>query len=112
MFEKDAEKILNKHCNCEFISECIEGIRIRCFDYEEKKKILLEGIKCGFNKANEWHYTKDKLPELGKRVLLKLDCEEKYEVGYLNAGYTKPLWCTTEGEEICVKVIKWKDIKG
>ena len=56
MFEKDAEEILNKHCNCEFLSECIDGIRIRCFDYKENKKLLLEGIEFGYNKANEWHY--------------------------------------------------------
>lgn len=55
MFEKEAEEILNKHCNCEFISECIEGIRIRCSDFEEKKKLLLEGIDFGYSKANEWH---------------------------------------------------------
>lgn len=55
MFEKEAEEILNKHCNCEFVSECIDGIRIRCSDFEEKKKILLEGIEFGYKKANEWH---------------------------------------------------------
>ena len=57
--EKKAEEILNKHCNCEFTSECIEEVRIRCSDFEEKKKLLLEGIEFGYNKANEWHYVKD-----------------------------------------------------
>lgn len=56
MFEKDAEEILNKHCNCEFISECIDGTRTRCSDFEEKKNLLLEGIEFGYNKSNEWHY--------------------------------------------------------
>lgn len=59
MFEKEAEEILNKHCNCEFIFECIDGTRIRCSDFEDKKKLLLEGIEFGYNKANEWHYIKD-----------------------------------------------------
>ena len=59
MFETEVEEILNKHCNCAFVSECIDGTRIRCSDFEEKKKLLLEGIEFGYNKANEWHYVKN-----------------------------------------------------
>lgn len=55
MFEKEAEEILNEHCDCELLSECLEGIRTRCSDFEEQKKLLLEGIKFGYNKAmKEW----------------------------------------------------------
>ena len=59
MFEKDAEEILNNHCDCELLPECIAGIRCRCSDFEETKKLLIEGIEFGYNKANEWHYMKD-----------------------------------------------------
>lgn len=59
MFEKDADIILSAHCDCELITECLQGIRTRCSDYEEMKKLLLEGIEFGYNKANEWHYVKD-----------------------------------------------------
>ena len=59
MFGKEAEEIANNHCDCEMLSECLAGIRTRCTDFEEKKKLLLEGIEFGYNKANEWHYVKD-----------------------------------------------------
>ena len=55
MFEKDADIILSAHCDCELLTECLQGIRNRCSDYEEKKKLLLEGIEFGYQKANEWH---------------------------------------------------------
>lgn len=70
MFEKDAEEILDKHCDCELHSECLEGIRIRCSDFEEKKKLLIEGIEFGYNKANKWHYVKDgDLPEVDNKIV-------------------------------------------
>ena len=71
MFEKEAEEIMNKHCDCEMLSECIAGIRTRCTDFEESKKLLLEGIEFGYNKANEWHYVKDgDLPTDDKDMLM------------------------------------------
>jgi len=70
MFEKEAEEILSKHCDCELLSECMEGIRIRCSDFEEKKKLLLEGIEFAYNKANEWHYVENgDLPRKSMPVL-------------------------------------------
>lgn len=59
MFEKEAEEILNNHCDCELLSECMMGIRCRCSDFEEEKKLLLEGIELGYSKANEWHKVAD-----------------------------------------------------
>lgn len=47
-FEKEAEEILNKHCDCEMLPECLAGTRIRCTDFEDKKKLLLEGIEFGY----------------------------------------------------------------
>ena len=60
MFEKEAEEILNTHCDCELLPECTAEIKCRCSDFEESKKLLIEGIEFGYNKAaNEWHYVKD-----------------------------------------------------
>ena len=53
MFEKEAEEILNNHCDCELLSECMTGIRCRCSDFEESKKLLIEGIEFGYNKINK-----------------------------------------------------------
>lgn len=71
MFEKEAEEILNIHCDCELLPECMAGIRCRCSDFEESKKLLIEGIEFGYNKANEYHYVKDgDLPEHEVNVLV------------------------------------------
>ena len=87
MFEKEAEEILNNHCDCELLSECMTGIRCRCSDFEESKKLLIEGIEFGYNKANEWHYVKDgDYPKDNKPVLCILgDIDsDNCEVGYYN----------------------------
>ena len=67
MFEKEAEEILNNYCDCELLPECISGIRCRCSDFEEKKKLLLEGIEFGYNKANEWHNLRKNPNDLPER---------------------------------------------
>lgn len=101
MFEKDAEEILNKHCNCEFLSECIDGIRIRCFDYKENKNLLLEGIEFGYNKANEWHYVKDgDLPKENQLVLL-------YRENPNGANVALTYWYKSYVND---KVIAWKEV--
>ena len=30
--KKEAEEILNNHCDCELLPECISGIKCRCSD--------------------------------------------------------------------------------
>lgn len=106
--EKKAEEILSKHCNCEFLSECIEGVRIRCSDFEEKKKLLLEGIEFGYKKANEWHHTsKGEYPQECENVLCYCKgCGIKfYCVGNIIMGRW---WATNKSEEL--RVIAWKEI--
>lgn len=121
MFEKDAEEILNKHCNCEFLSECIDGIRIRCFDYKENKKLLLEGIEFSYNKANEWHY--NGIPHDNKPYFCKVKHptnydESEYEILFFDDKDMTwfrwlTLWSGEEGNEtarINRKVLAWKEI--
>lgn len=59
MFETDAEKYADEKCGT--------------IETEEKKFCRIDwqrGAEFGFNKANEWHYVKDKLPPSGETVLL------------------------------------------
>ena len=118
MFEKEAEEILNNYCDCELLPECISGIRCRCSDFEEKKKLLLEGIEFGYNKANEWHYVKDgDLPPLNTNVLVIHRWARTPEVGkrievFINSSVWVWAMCSdryryTSDDE---NVIAWKEI--
>ena len=101
MFEEVLEEILNKHCNCELLPECIEGTRIRCSDFEEKKKLLLEGIELVYNKANEWHYVKDgDLPKGDDAVLIY------WKSGNVKCASVVEPYKVTEDTHI----IAWKEI--
>ena len=101
MFEKEAEEILNNYCDCELLPECISGIRCRCSDFEERKKLLLEGIEFGYNKANEWHYVKDgKYPKEKQLVMV-------YRVNPLGANIAITNWYDSYKD---TKVIAWKEI--
>ena len=110
MFEKEAEEILNNHCDCELLSECMTGIRCRCSYFEESKKLLIEGIEFGYNKANEWHYVKDGNPEELQDVLcFVIHNEHRYFLqGYLRDGrwILSPLGTYLNNED----VIAWKEI--
>ena len=82
MFEKEAEEIMNNHCDCEMLSECLAGIRTRCSDFEESKKLLIEGIEFGYNKANEWHYTsKEDFPKSEGSYYVAMDNGRGYKSG-------------------------------
>ena len=41
-------------------------------DYEKVKMIWQDGAEFGYNKANEWHYVKDKLPRKSDATLCEL----------------------------------------
>lgn len=65
MFEKDAEdKAFEKY---PIPTRCDEIEFERNIKYEEGFK---DGAEFGYNKANEWHFVKDKLPPCGEDVLL------------------------------------------
>ncbi|MBP5752122.1 MAG: hypothetical protein J6W60_04600 [Treponema sp.] len=63
MFEKEAEEIANKRCHeimcyghCSFSS----SKHHRCGEWHREYNCAKEGIEFGYNKANEWHYVKDR----------------------------------------------------
>lgn len=90
MFEKEAEEIANKRCHeimcyghCSFSSPKHH----RCGEWHREYNCAKEGIEYGYNKANEWHYVKDKdYPKDNKPVLCILgDIDsDNCEVGYYN----------------------------
>jgi hypothetical protein len=87
MFEKDAEKhadgIYHYKINVSDYGE--DGIIN--YRYSDVKEAFQKGAEFGYNKANKWHYVKDKdYPKDNKPVLCILgDIDsENCEVGYYN----------------------------
>lgn len=114
MFEKEAEEIMNNHCDCEseMLSECLAGIRTRCTDFEEGKKLLLEGIEFGYNKANEWHYCKDELPDHNGQFYVAL--KGQTETFILNYNYdeydeSKMVWLDDDDTNFDNEVYAWHE---
>lgn len=62
MFEKEAEERYKQHLADKNYYEVSEE--------ESYLRGFQEGAEFGYNKANEWHYVKDKLPPSGETVLL------------------------------------------
>lgn len=79
-------------------------------DYEDIKKHWGKGAEHGYNKANEWHYVKDRLPkELHDVLCFVIHNEHRYSLqGYLRDGrwVLSPLGTYLNNED----VIAWKEI--
>lgn len=79
MFEKETEE----HCNKAICSLCEITCHAKCHDWQDEYDVFQKGAEFGYNiakeeidylnkhwrneeesKANEWHYCKDKLPEI------------------------------------------------
>ena len=111
MFEKEAEEILNTHCDCELLPECTAEIKCRCSDFEESKKLLIEGIEFGYNKAaNEWHYpSKGEYPKDEKEVLVYM-WGSLYIGFYSERYYENNRWHFEQFSEESEQVTAWKEI--
>ena len=85
MFEKEAEEYVNNllcDVNC-----TLGNPRARQINFIDVQDAFKDGAEFGYNKANEWHYVKDKdYPKDNKPVLCILgDIDsENCEVGYYN----------------------------
>ena len=69
-------------------------------------KAFKDGAEFGYNKANEWHYVKDELPELYKDVLVVFprgDCDVKRLTNH-NEWVSRGSWCSL------TDVIAWKEL--
>ena len=110
MFEKEAEEYsIKSYGNDDWTRTHIEDIEI---DYIRKciAQSYLVGAEFGYNKANEWHYVKDRLPkELHDVLCFVIHNEHRYVLqGYLREGrwVLSPLGTYLNDDD----VIAWKEI--
>jgi len=99
MFEKEAEEYIKEHTFFD------EEYGVQSLDVVSKT-IFKDGAEFGYNKANEWHYVKDELPELYKDVLVVFprgDCDVKRLTNH-NEWVGRGSWCSL------TDVIAWKEI--
>ena len=105
MFEKEAEEYaLMKLVNLEDFDSYQSA-----YDRFENgvQDAFQDGANFGYNKANEWHYVKDELPELYKDVLVVFpqgECNVKYLTKH-NEWVGRGSWCSL------TDVIAWKEIE-
>lgn len=65
MFEKESKEYAIGLTYPKFQDSQIANIVLR-----DVEGAFQKGAECGYNKANEWHFVKDKLPPSGETVLL------------------------------------------
>ncbi len=101
MFEKEAKKWVKENTRIEH-SASFGEIEVE----PSAEKGFQKGAEFGYNKANEWHFVKDKLPELYKDVLVVFPqggCDVKHLTNH-NEWVSRGSWCSL------TDVIAWKEI--
>lgn len=73
----------------------------------QRKEDWQKGAVFGYNKANEWHYVKDELPEKEKFILIYTDLKNVYIARLVEDDY----FITNKGGFVQTSsVIAWKEI--
>lgn len=102
MFEKEAEEYY--HSNLEGKVEVNNESRLE----EQFEETFRRGAISGYNKANEWHYVKDGLPQYNEYVLIYTDLKNTYVA---RIPTEKNYFITRRGGFVQMSaVIAWKEI--
>ena len=104
MFEKEADEYAIGLTYPRFQDSQIANCVLR-----DVRGAFQKGAEFGYNKANEWHYVKDKLPTKNGNylVVIKQYGKESYEIG----TFWKRENVFTGGHLVTLEVIKWKEIE-
>ena len=105
MFEKAAKEWVRTN----------SGYSTKEFHGQKAIEAFLAGAEFGYNKANEWHFVKDELPDEGTYLVVWQDnkgYKEIFTLNYEAEEYRKKLhWVDDDGYEIQDEcVIAWKEI--
>ena len=102
MFEKESEEYAEENKEVDW-----EGYDK---NKEELEKAFKDGAEFGFNKANEWHYVKDELPERFYKVLICLKKKKRFTRLTMAVRVKKNLWTSLIGDIGTKEIIAWKKI--
>ena len=102
MFEKEAEEYGKENCTIQKNGLCM------FVDSERTSKIWKDGAEFGYNKANEWHYVKDELPERFYKVLICLKKKKRFTRLTMAVRVKKNLWTSLIGDIGTKEIIAWK----
>ena len=100
MFEKEAE-------------EYRKDLKSKFFLSEPQLDLACQGFKDGYNKANEWHYVKDELPDEGTYLVVWQNDKGYKEIFILNYeedDEEELHWIDDDYEVQDEYVIAWKEI--
>ena len=105
MFEKDAKKYVNEHSE---YNETFDMVFVNC----DTEKAFKDGAEFDHNKANEWHYVKDRDYPKEKGNYLVAWKRTHHVEEYGEWGFDVDLFNADEGYFECVGdyVIAWKEI--
>ena len=102
MFEKEAEEYAKKQ-----FSSFVKGIR------EIARICFKKGAEFGYNKANEWHYVKDELPDEGTYLVVWQNdkgYKEIFIMNYEEDDEEELHWVDGDCEVQDDFVVAWKEI--
>ena len=106
MFEIEAEEYVIKKHNIDITKQSVD-FSLRC-EFAEDFTDFQKGAEFGYNKANEFHYCKDGLPEKEKSVLIYTEIKNVYMAKLVKDDY----FITKEGGYVQTSaVIAWKEIE-
>jgi hypothetical protein len=94
MFEKEAE---------EYVKHWIVGEDDNALMQEAFK----DGAEFGYNKANEWHYVKDELPQEMQEVIICIKDEKRITRA---KRIKNDLWTSPREDFNTKEIIAWKEI--
>ena len=108
MFEKEAEEYA-----IENYETCLYDDLPYANDSRAREQAFKEGAEFGYNKANEWHYVKDELPDEGTYLVVWQNdkgYKEIFIMNYEEDDEEELHWVDGDCEVQDDFVIAWKEI--
>jgi hypothetical protein len=96
MFEKEAEEYMKD----KYRTTSVTG-------YNSMKLAYQKGAEFGYNKANEWHYVKDELPQEMQEVIICIKDEKRITRA---KRIKNDLWTSSREDFNTKEITAWKEI--
>ena len=111
MFEKDAEEYSEKDLGGKYLSSVVAKDKLHAYKLGQYDGFL-EGAEFGYNKANEWHFVKDELPDHNGQFYVAL--KGHTETFVLNYDYdeydeSKMVWLDDDDTNFNDEVYAWHE---